>query len=92
MTEFINNFILIYLIIINLISFVIYGVDKNKAKKRLWRIPEATLLGLALIGGSVGAYIGMKSFHHKTKHIKFYLGVPIIFLLQVIVYVITYWL
>jgi len=73
---------------INLITFIVYGIDKRKAKKRLWRIPEATLIGLALMGGSVGAFLGMKFFHHKTKHIKFYVGVPAIFITEIVIAII----
>ena len=72
----------------NLITFIVYGIDKRKAKKRLWRIPEATLIGLALMGGSVGAFLGMKFFHHKTKHIKFYVGVPAIFITEIAIVII----
>ncbi|SEW24854.1 DUF1294 domain-containing protein [[Clostridium] fimetarium] len=72
-----------YLVIINVIAFVVYGIDKRKAKKHLWRIPEATLIGLALMGGSVGAFLGMRCFRHKTKHIKFYVGVPAIFMIEI---------
>lgn len=74
-----------YLVIINLITFIAYGVDKLKAKKGYWRIPESTLLLLAFAGGSVGAWLGMQTFHHKTMHKKFKLGVPLIFIAQVIV-------
>lgn len=77
-----------YLIIINVIAFIIYGVDKRKAKKHLWRIPEDTLIGLALIGGSIGAFLGMRLFHHKTKHIKFYVGVPAIFMIELVIAII----
>ena len=69
---------IIWLILINLIAFAAYGIDKRKAVKGQWRIPEATLIGLALAGGPVGAYAGMKVFHHKTKHAKFAIGVPVI--------------
>lgn len=72
-----------YLIIINVLAFLVYGLDKQKAKRGAWRIPEATLLLLAAIGGSVGAFAGMQVFRHKTRHLKFTLGVPVIFLLQV---------
>lgn len=68
---------------INLIAFIIYGVDKWKARRNKWRIPEATLLGLAVIGGSVGALVGMFVFHHKTHHMKFKFGVPLILAVQV---------
>lgn len=69
---------IIWLILINLIAFAAYGMDKRKAVKGQWRIPEATLIGLSLAGGPVGAYAGMKVFHHKTKHAKFTIGVPVI--------------
>lgn len=77
---------ILYLAAINIITFMVYGIDKEKAKRKMWRIPEATLLGLAVIGGSVGAYAGMQLFRHKTKHPKFTIGVPVIFVLQVILY------
>jgi len=73
---------IIYLVAINLITFVAYGVDKWKAQNNRWRISEATLLTLAAIGGSIGAWAGMKTFHHKTLHAKFRYGVPAILLLQ----------
>ena len=75
----------IYLCFANMIAFLFYGIDKTKAKKNRWRIPEKILLGTAFIGGSVGAYAGMQVFRHKTQKAKFYLGVPIIFLIQVAV-------
>lgn len=75
--------ILAYLLVINLITFVMYGIDKYKAKKSKWRISEATLLWLAAFGGSVGAWIGMKVWHHKTLHKKFKYGVPAILALQI---------
>ena len=74
---------LIYLVIINIITFIIYGVDKRKAEKHKWRIPEIQLIGLAAIGGSLGALSAMNVFRHKTKHIKFYAGVPTIMILQI---------
>lgn len=72
-----------YLIAINVITFFVYGIDKYKAKHNKWRIPEASLLLLAVIGGSVGAWAGMKTWHHKTMHKKFKYGVPAILLLQI---------
>lgn len=78
-----TKIILIYLAAVNLATFVMYGIDKYKAKKAKWRIPEATLLLMAAIGGSVGAWTGMQVWHHKTLHKKFKYGVPVIFLLQV---------
>ena len=73
---------LIYFIIVNLITFFIYGIDKLKARKSKWRVSEATLLSLAALGGSIGAWLGMKVWHHKTLHKKFRYGVPAILLLQ----------
>ena len=73
---------LYYLAAINVITFLIYGIDKWKAKKNKWRISESTLLMLAAIGGSVGAWIGMKTWHHKSLHKKFKYGIPFILNLQ----------
>ncbi|MCF0199692.1 MAG: DUF1294 domain-containing protein [Bacteroidaceae bacterium] len=73
---------LYYLLIVNAVAFCIYGIDKLKAKKNRWRIAESTLLGLAVAGGSVGAWLGMKVWRHKTQHKKFKYGVPIILLSQ----------
>ena len=72
----------ISILILNVVTFFVFGIDKFKAKKSLWRIPESTLLILAAVGGSVGAYLGMKVWHHKTLHKKFSLGVPAILLLH----------
>lgn len=79
-----------YIIAINIITFIVYGIDKLKAKKGWWRISEVTLLMLAAIGGSIGAWGGMMLFRHKTKHWKFKLGVPMIFLLQFTLLVYVY--
>lgn len=76
--------ILIFLLFINLLAFIAYGIDKRKARKGQWRIPESTLLALAAIGGSVGAWVGMKVWHHKTLHPKFKYGVPAIFVIHII--------
>lgn len=73
-----------YLIFINIISLVAYAMDKHKAKKKKWRIPERNLLLAALLGGSIGALIGVFGLRHKSRHLKFVLGVPIIFALHVI--------
>lgn len=75
--------LLIYLTAINFVTFVLYGIDKYKAKKARWRIPEATLLWMAAIGGSIGAWTGMRVWHHKTLHKKFRFGVPAILILQI---------
>lgn len=77
------KYFLYYLIAINPITFFAFGIDKRKAEKGAWRTKESTLLGLAAIGGSVGALLGMNAFRHKTKHKKFTIGVPAILILQV---------
>ena len=74
--------IIYYLLIINAVAFIVYGIDKLKARKGRWRISEATLLLLALVGGSIGSWLGMKVWHHKTMHLKFKYGLPAILLLQ----------
>ena len=74
--------LLIYLLVINIIGFLLMGIDKYKAKKRAFRIPEATLFTIALIGGSLGSTLGMFIFHHKTRHWYFLYGMPAILILQ----------
>ena len=71
-----------YLVLVNAVTFIVYGIDKLKAKRGKWRIPESTLLLLAAIGGSIGAWLGMKVWHHKTMHKKFQNGVPLLLFLQ----------
>ena len=71
-----------YLLIINVAAFCAFGIDKRKAKKNAWRIPEKTLLALALLGGSAGALLGMEVFHHKTRKKKFSIGIPLILTVQ----------
>jgi len=80
MTE---HLVLLYLILINAASFLLMLADKLKAKRGAWRIPEKTLLGVAAVGGSIGALAGMYTFRHKTKHLKFTLGIPVILMVQV---------
>ena len=75
--------IICYLLAVNIVTFLLYGIDKYKAKKGKWRISEATLLTMAAIGGSIGAWAGMRLWHHKTMHKKFKYGIPIIIILQV---------
>lgn len=77
---------ILYLVIINVITFVIFGVDKYKAIRQEWRIRESTLLGLALIGGSIGGWLAMYIFHHKTKKVKFFVGIPVILVIQIVVF------
>ena len=72
-----------YLLAINAVTFIVYGIDKYEAKKAMWRISEATLLLLAILGGSIGAWVGMKVWHHKTMHKKFKYGIPVILLIQI---------
>lgn len=72
-----------YLALMNLIGFTAMGLDKRRAVKKLWRIPESTLFIIALIGGSIGSIIGMRIFHHKTRHWYFVYGMPAILLLQI---------
>ena len=79
----IANALLYYLMVINIVTFLVYGIDKWKAKQGSWRISEATLLILAIIGGSIGALLGMKVWHHKTMHKKFKYGLPLILLVQI---------
>ncbi len=73
-----------YAIIMNIVGFALMGIDKHKAKKRAFRIPEATLFTVALIGGSIGSILGMYIFRHKTRHRSFVYGMPAILILQVI--------
>lgn len=78
------KYIIIYIIVINLIAFFAMFLDKRKAKYGRWRIPEQTLLILALIGGSIGGIIGMYTFRHKTQKLRFSVGFPVILILQII--------
>jgi uncharacterized membrane protein YsdA (DUF1294 family) len=73
---------ILYLVLINVVTFLLYGIDKDRARKDQWRIPESRLILFAALGGSIGAFLGMQVWHHKTKHAKFTIGVPVIFLLQ----------
>lgn len=85
------QFVLLFIMIVNALTFIVYGVDKYRAKKNLSRVPEWQLIVFALIGGSVGAWSSMYFFRHKTKHLKFVIGVPLIFLAQflVVIYVLN---
>ena len=77
-----TKLILLYLLIVNALGFLLMLVDKRKAQKNLWRIPEATLFLMAAIGGSIGSIAGMYKFRHKTKHWQFVIGMPAILILQ----------
>ena len=76
---------LFYMVVVNVAAFLLYGIDKKRAEKQKWRIPEATLLTVAAIGGGCGAFLGMKYFRHKTKHWKFKILVPIFMVIQIVI-------
>ena len=73
---------LLYLLLINALGFFLMLIDKRKAKRGRWRIPEATLMWVAVLGGSIGSLLGMYTVRHKTKHLKFTLGIPLILMAQ----------
>lgn len=77
-----EQLIIVYLVVINLVALALMYIDKQKAKNHKWRISENTLIGVSAIGGSIGALWGMHAFRHKTKHIKFTIGIPLILILQ----------
>ena len=79
-----KTILIVALLLMNLLAFVLYGVDKAKAKRGAWRIPEATLLLVAFLGGSLGALLGMELFRHKTKHAKFKILVPLFLILHIV--------
>lgn len=81
-----------YLLLVNILTFALFGIDKWKARNHRYRIPEATLLGAAVLGGSIGGICGMDFFHHKTLHKKFKLGLPLILLVQAGIAAIIYFL
>ena len=78
-----SHIVIIYLVLINLAAFVLMGLDKRKARKNLWRIPEKTLFLSAILGGSAGAIAGMYVFHHKTRHWYFVIDMPLILVIQI---------
>ena len=77
-----TGMLLLYLAVVNIVAFLVYGWDKWLARNNRWRVPEKTLIGLAVAGGSVGALLGMCFWRHKTKHALFMYGLPLILLLQ----------
>ena len=83
------KYLLAYLVIINAAGFLIMLIDKRKAHKNLWRIPERSLMSIAVSGGSIGVLFGMYAFRHKTKHLKFTIGVPVILTVQILIAVFT---
>lgn len=84
MREMTTAVILGYLVIMNVIAFAAMGVDKSRAKRGAWRIPEKTLFSLSLLGGSIGALAGMYTFRHKTKHLKFVAGMPAVLVCHIL--------
>ena len=78
-----HQYSLYYLLAVNSLTFLLYGIDKYKAKKGRWRISEATFLTMAAIGGSIGAWAGMRTWHHKTMHKKFKYAIPVIIIMQI---------
>lgn len=79
-----------YLLIINILAFAIYGIDKKKAKKKKYRIPERTLLWMARLGGGIGSWVGIMTFHHKTKHAKFMVIVPLWTVIWLVVLIVLF--
>ena len=84
------DILITYLLIINALSFLFMLMDKRKAVKKAWRIPEATLLGIAAMGGSLGAVLGMRIFRHKTRHLKFAVGLPILLVIHILLLLFLY--
>jgi uncharacterized membrane protein YsdA (DUF1294 family) len=82
MTEMIKNCAIAYLVIVNIAGLLVMGIDKEMARRKAWRIPERTLFLVSLLGGSVGTWLGMYLFRHKTKHWYFVVGMPAILLIQ----------
>ncbi|AOZ96692.1 Uncharacterized membrane protein YsdA, DUF1294 family [Butyrivibrio hungatei DSM 14810] len=85
-------YIIIYFVVVNIFGFALMGIDKRRARKSAFRIPEATLFSVAIIGGSLGSTIGMFFFKHKTKHWYFKFGLPLIFLIQIVIIVVLFFL
>lgn len=81
-----KNILIYYLILINIIAFITIYIDKQKAISHRWRIKESTLFFLSIICGSLGTFLGMYTFHHKSKHIKFTIGIPLIMILQILIF------
>ena len=80
-----------YIIFVNILGFALMGIDKRKARKNAFRIPEATLFAMAIIGGSLGSILGMQLFRHKTKHLLFIIGMPVILACQIIIGILLFW-
>ncbi len=86
----IKKAVIIYILVINVFAFIIMGLDKEKAKKNHWRIKESTMFMIAFLGGAAGVLSGMKAFHHKTKKPVFEFGIPILFILNIALFIYIY--
>ena len=84
------KYLLIYLVLVNALAFLLMLIDKIKAKKKMWRIPERVLLGVSAIGGSLGGLLGMQLFRHKTKHLQFAIGIPVMLVVHIVLLVVLY--
>ena len=91
MTELTRGALLLYILIVNLAAFVLYAADKRRAVRGMWRIPEATLLVIAACGGSLGSFLGMNVFRHKTKHVKFTVLVPLFLIAHIFLLAFLIW-
>ncbi len=80
----------LYLIVMNMITYIVFAIDKKRAIRGAWRIPEATLFGLSIAGGSVGGILAMRICRHKTKHMSFALGLPVILMIQIAIFLCVY--
>ena len=80
------GYILLYIVLINIVTFLAYGIDKLKAKRNRWRVPESALFLLAVVGGSIGAWTGIKVWHNKTLHKRFKYGIPLIVFVHIVIY------
>ena len=89
MRQYLLYALLLYFAVINIVAFFLYGIDKWKARHDKWRVTEARLLSVALLGGSLGAFLGMKVWHHKTQHNKFRFGLPLILCLHLVIAVVA---
>ncbi len=79
------TYLIAYIVLVNIIGFALMGIDKRKARKNAFRVPEATLFAMAVIGGSLGSFLGMHLFRHKTKHLSFIIGMPAILVIQIVI-------
>ena len=84
------KYVLLYLFLVNAAGLLFMLADKHRARKKQWRIPEATLMGIAAMGGSIGSLLGMYVFRHKTRHPKFYIGIPVLLVIQLCLAILLY--